>query len=156
MATTYVSPKCSNGTMARLDLHDDTLYSEFDIAATLGTAAAGGGGASATAFVINDIVQMIKVMKDTVILSAFMSVDFLDTGTALVWDVGDGTTSGLFITGSIIGRSSASGVQAMNNHAGHLYKYTADDTIDFKVTTAATAGSVSGKLRLSVRVTQQQ
>jgi hypothetical protein len=156
MATTYVSTKAGTGTQPRLDLHDDTIYCEFDIAAAVVTAALGGGGAGAAAFVINDVVQMVKVQAGTVIISAFASVDFLDTGTAIVWSVGDGNVADRFITGSIIGRSSASGVQLMNNHVGHLYAYTADDTIDFKVTTAATVGSTSGKIRLSVRVTSQQ
>lgn len=157
MATTYVSTKAGNGTQPRLDVHDDTSYCEFDIAAAIGTAAAGGGGAGGTAFVINDIVQMVKVQNGTVITGVFLSVDALDSSTGIVTAVGDGTTADRFITGSTIGRSGASGCQNMNNHAGHLYQYTADDTIDFKVTTAATGtASTTGKIRLSVRITQQQ
>lgn len=157
MATTYVSTKAGNGTQSRIDLHDDTIYCEFDIAATLGTAAAGGGGASGTAFVINDVVQMVKVSNGAVITGVLLSVDALDSSTGIVVAVGDGTTADRFITAATIGRSAASGVQALNNHAGHLYAYTAEDTIDFKVTTAATGtASVTGKIRLSVRVTQQQ
>lgn len=156
MATTYVAPKVASGVQPRSDLHDDTVLSEFDIAAAVATAANGGGGAGSTAFVINDVVQMIKVGLGTKVLSLLCSVDFLDTGTALVWAVGDGDDADRYIEGSVIGRSSAAGVQAINKHEGHGYQYTADDTIDFKVITAATTGSTSGKLRMSARLSQQQ
>ena len=153
---TYVSTKAATGVQPRVDVHDDTSYCEFDIAAAVATAANGGGGAGGTAFIINDVVQMIKVQAGTVIADVLLSVDALDTGTALVTAVGDGSDDDRFITGATIGRSSAAGVQRLNNHAGHLYQYTVDDTIDFKVTTAPTSGSVTGKVRLSVRLTPQQ
>ncbi len=156
MAVTYVSTKCGTGTQPRSDVHDDTLYCEFDIAAAIGTAANGGGGAGGTAFVINDVVQMVKVQSGTVILGVYLSVDFLDTGTAIVTAVGDGSDDDRFLSGLTIGRSSAVGSSGALLHGGHLYQYTADDTIDFKVTTAATVGSVTGKIRLSVHTTQQQ
>lgn len=157
MATTYVSTKAATGVQARLDLHDDTIYCEFDIAAAIATAANGGGGAGGTAFVINDVVQMVKVTSGTTILSVLLSVDALDSSTGIVTAVGDGSDDDRFITGATIGRSGATGIQAINAHTGHLYAYTTDDTIDFKVTTAATGtASVTGKIRLSVRVTSQQ
>jgi hypothetical protein len=157
MAVTYVSTKCATGFQSRIDLHDDTLYCEFDIAAAIGTAAEGGGGAGGTAFVINDIVQMVKVAAGSTVVSGILSVDALDSSTGIVTAVGDGTTADRFITGATIGRSAASGIQAFNTHGGHLYQYTSDDTIDFKVTTAATGtASVTGKIRLSVRITPQQ
>lgn len=157
MATTYVSPKAGTGTQARIDEHDDTIYCEFDIAAAVGTAAAGGGGAGGTAFVINDVVQMVKVTSGVTVVSVLLSVDALDSSTGIVVAVGDGVTADRFITAATIGRSAASGVQALNNHAGHMFLYTSDDTIDFKVTTAATGtASVTGKIRLSVRLTPQQ
>lgn len=156
MATTYVSTKAGDGTQPRLANHDDTSYCEFDIAAAVGTAAAGGGGAGGTAFIINDVVQMIKVQVGTVITGVYLSVDFLDTGTALVTSVGDGVDDDRFLTGLTIGRSSAVGASGALAHSGHLFQYTIDDTIDFKVTTAATVGSVTGKIRLSVRLTPQQ
>ena len=157
MATTYVSTKAGNGTQARLDVHDDTLYCEFDIAAAVGTAAAGGGGAGGTAFIINDVVQMVKVQAGTVILAVYLSVDALDSSTGIVTAVGDGVDDDRFLSGLTIGRSGAVGSSGALVHGGHLYAYTAADTIDFKVTTAATGtASTSGKIRLSVRVTPQQ
>lgn len=156
MAVLLVAPKAASGVQPRLDLHDDTIYSEFDIAAAIATAANGGGGAGGVAFVINDVIQMVKVGPGTTIVSLLFSTDFLDTGTAVVTAVGDGDDVDRFIEGSTIGRSSAAGIQAINKHEGHLYTYTAADTIDIKITTAATTASVTGKLRLSVRVTAQQ
>lgn len=157
MATTYVSTKAGNGTQPRLDVHDDTLYCEFDIAAAVGTAAAGGGGAGGTAFVINDIVQMVKVQSGTVVTGVYLSVDALDSSTGVVTAVGDGSDEDRFLSGLTIGRSAAAGASGALAHTGHLYAYTAADTIDFKVTTAATGtASTTGKIRLSVRVTQQQ
>ena len=157
MATTYVSTKAATGVQPRLHNHDDTVYCEFDIAAAVATAANGGGGAGGTAFVINDVVQMVKVQSGTVIVDALLSVDALESNAAIVVAVGDGDDDDRFITASTIGRSSAAGVARLNNHAGHLYAYTADDTIDFKVTTAGTAGqATTGKIRLSIRLTPQQ
>lgn len=157
MATTYVSTKAGTGTQPRLDVHDDTIYCEFDIAAAVGTAANGGGGAGAAAFVINDVVQMIKVQAGTVIVAAALSCDALESNAAIVTALGDGVVDDRFITGATIGRSSVTGFQGMNNHAGHLFLYTTDDTIDFKVKTAGTAGqATTGKIRASVRITPQQ
>lgn len=157
MATTYVSTKAATGVTARLHNHDDTIYCEFDIAAAVATAANGGGGAGGTAFIINDVVQMVKVTAGSTIASVLLSVDALDSSTGIVTAVGDGSDDDRFITGSTIGRSGASGIQAINAHTGHIYQYTSDDTIDFKVTTAATGtASTSGKIRLSVRITAQR
>lgn len=157
MAVTYVSTKAGTGTQPRIDLHDDTLYCEFDIAAAIATAANGGGGAGGTAFVINDVVQMIKVQAGTMVTNVYLSVDSLDTSTGIVTAVGDGNDDDRFLTGLTIGRSSAAGASGALAHTGHLYQYTADDTIDFKVTTAASGtAAVTGKIRLSVRVTPQQ
>lgn len=157
MATTYVSTKAGNGTQPRAHLHTDTLYCEFDIAAAVATAANGGGGAGGAAFVINDVVQMIKVSNGTVIADVYLSVDALDSSTGIVTAVGDGNDDDRFLTGLTIGRSGAAGASGALAHTGHLYQYTADDTIDFKVTTAATGtASTTGKIRLSIRTTQQQ
>jgi len=157
MAVTYVSTKAGTGTQPRAHLHTDTLYCEFDIAAAIGTAANGGGGAGGTAFVINDVVQMIKVSNGTVIVDVYLSVDALDSSTGIVTAVGDGNDDDRFLTALTIGRSAASGASGALAHTGHLYAYTADDTIDFKVTTAASGtASTTGKIRLSVRTTQQQ
>lgn len=156
MATTYVSTKAGTGDPARLNLHADTLYCEFDIAAAVATAANGGGGAGGTAFVINDVVQMVKVAPGTTVIDCVLAVDALDSSTGVVVAVGDGGVADRFITASTIGRSAAAGVARLNNAVGHLYLYSAADTIDFKVTTAASGtASTTGKVRLAVLVTAQ-
>ncbi len=157
MAVTYVSTKAGTGTQARLDVHDDTIYCIFDIAAAIGTAANGGGGAGGTAFVINDVVQMVKVAAGSTILGVYLSVSALDSSTGIVTAVGDGVDDDRFLTGLTIGRSGAVGASGAMAHSGHLYAYTANDTIDFKVTTAASGtASVTGTVSLSVRITSQQ
>ena len=156
MATTYVSTKAGNGTQARLDIHDDTLYCEFDIAAAVGTAANGGGGAGGTAFVVNDVVQMVKVAKNSTILGVYLSVDALDSSTGIVTEVGDGSDTDRFLSALTIGRSGAAGASGALAHTGHLYTYTVEDTIDFKVATVASGtASTTGKIRLSVQITAQ-
>lgn len=154
---TYISTKAATGVQPRLDVHDDTSYCEFDIAAAVGTAANGGGGAGGTAFIVNDIVQMIKVQSGTVITGIYLSVPALESNAAIVTAVGDDGDDDRFLTGLTIGRSSTPGGSGAMAHTGHLYRYPADDTIDFKVTTAGTAGqATTGVIRLSVRLTQQQ
>ncbi len=153
MAVTYVSTKAGTGTQPKIDIHDDTTFCEFDIAAAIATAANGGGGAGGTAFVINDVVQMVKVQNATYVTGVYLSVDALDSSTGIVTAVGDGSDDDRFLTGLTIGRSGAVGASGALAHSGHLYQYTADDTIDFKVTTAASGtASTTGKIRLSVRV----
>lgn len=156
MATTYVSTKAATGVQPRLDVHDDTLFCEFNIATAVATADDGGGGAGGAAFVINDIVQMVKVAAGSTVVGCILGVDALDSSTGVVVAVGDGTTADRFITGSTIGRSAAAGVAFLNNAVGLLYQYTSADTIDFKVTTAASGtASTTGKVRLAVRITAQ-
>lgn len=156
MAVTYVSTKCATGAQARIDVHDDTLFCSFDIAAAIGTADEGGGGAGGTAFVINDIVQMVKVAAGSTVVDVVLAVDALDSSTGIVTAVGDGGSAGRFISGATIGRSSAAGVQYLNVAGGLNYAYTTADTIDFKVTTAASGTAVtSGIVRLAVRITAQ-
>lgn len=157
MAVTYVAPTASSGVQPRVHLHDDTIFAEFDIAAAVGTADAGGGGAGGTAFVVNDVVQMVKVQAGTRIVGVTLSVDALDSSTGIIVAVGDGDDDDRFITASTIGRSGVMGVANLNNHAGLGYVYTTNDTIDFKVTTVASGtASVTGKVRLAVRVSPQQ
>ncbi len=157
MPTTYVAPKAANGVQPRADLHDDTVFAEFDIAAAVASAANGGGGAGGTGFVVNDVVQMIKVQKGMKVVGVTLSVDGLDSSTGIVVAVGDGDDDDRFITASTIGRSSTMGVANLNNHAGLGYEYTVDDTIDFKVTTVASGtAATTGKIRLAVRFSPQQ
>jgi hypothetical protein len=95
---------------------------------------------------LNDVVQMLPVASGAIILEVILAVDDLDTATsqAVVLDIGDGSDDDRFIAASTAGQGG--GVTRLNSVAGLLYKYTADDTIDLKVSTApgtAAAGTVS-------------
>lgn len=158
MATTYVSTKCATGVQVRQHLHDDTSYCSFNIEDDIGTADEGGGGAGGTAFVVNDVVQMVKVDQGMVITDVILKVPALDSSTGIVVAVGDDDDDDRYITASTIGRSSAAGLAYLNNPVGLLYgSYAAANTIDFKVTTVASGVAVtSGTIKLAVRFTTQQ
>lgn len=101
---------------------------------------------SATELQLNDVVQMIPVAAGAIILEVVLASDDLDAATsqAVVLDVGDGDDDDRFISGSTIGQGG--GVSRLNSVAGLLYKYTSDDTIDLKISTApgtAAAGTVT-------------
>jgi hypothetical protein len=153
--TTYVAPKASSGVQPRLHLHEDTIYSEFDIAAAVGTAAAGGGGAGGTGFALNDIVQMVKTCPGMRVTDVRVGIDDMDTSTGFVFSVGDGDDTDRFILVNTSGQ--AGGVARMDNPVGVGYQYTTEDTIDLKVTTAATGtAATTGKIRMIVSVSPQQ
>lgn len=136
MATTYSHANVASTVQARAGVDETTVYSTYALTG---------------AIVINDVFQMCKVPAGAVILDVTYGCDFLDTGTAVVTAVGDGSSAGRFISGSTIGRSSAAGVARTTEAAGLNYTYAAADTIDIKCTTAPTTSSVTGNLYLSVR-----
>ena len=142
MATTFTADKVASTVQSRAGDDITAVYSTYAITA---------------AFVINDVVQMCKVPAGATILEVTLGVDALDTSTGVVVAVGDGSTADRFITASTIGRSSANGIVRTNNRLGTNYLYTAEDTIDFKVTTAATGtASTSGNIDVTVIYTMQQ
>jgi hypothetical protein len=105
------------------------------------------------AFVINDVVQMVKVPFGARILYCKVTVPALDSSTGVVWSLGDGGDDDRYITGATTGRSGAAGVSVINT-ATSEYTYTADDTIDFKVTTAATGtAATTGDITVDVLYT---
>lgn len=155
MAVTYVAPKAANGVQPRKHLHDDVVISTFNIATAVGTAAQGGGGAGGTGFVINDIVQMIKVDAGMKVADVTIAVPDLDTSTGVVFTVGDGDVTDRFILVNTSGQ--AGGVARLDNPVGLGYEYTAADTIDLKITTAATGtAATTGTITLAVRFSPQQ
>lgn len=124
------------------------------------------------AFVINDTINFLKIPSNPgmspgnngpIISSVVADLPSLDSSTGIVTAVGDATTAGRFIAGSVIGRSGAGGVQ-YNNVAGSvgyapfaaLYNtYTTvsyqEYTVIFKVTTAATGtAATTGTITLKV------
>lgn len=97
----------------------------------------------------NDVIQMLPVQKGAIILEVILAVDDLDTdGTpAVVLSVGDGDDDDRFVTAAAT--AQAAGVVRLNNVAGLLHKYTANDTIDVKVQTAPDAAA-AGTITLAV------
>jgi hypothetical protein len=130
-----------------------------------------------TALATNDIVQMMYLSSDAsltsgdgnstggpTILGVVLGVDPLDTGTALLLDVGDVGSSTRFISGATIGRSSTGGRVAGTTASCLGYKpfgtsfttYTTPSLqtylIQVKVNTQATT-AVAGSIRLLVDFT---
>jgi len=107
----------------------------------------------AAAYVINDVIQMVKVPKGAVILDVALSCEDLDTHATptIVLEVGDGEDTDRYITGSTIGQ--AGGLASLARYNGHGYQYTANDTIDVKVTTAPATGTTDKSIMLTVLYT---
>lgn len=146
MATTYKSPSCTAATArpARAGIGPEWVYDVFE---------------ASVALVIDDIIQMVPVPLGATVLEVILSVDDLDSGAALVLDVGDGDDDDRYILGSTIGQTGGtvrlgSGIAA-NGANCQAYEYTAEDTIDIHVDTAP-AGGGTGTLRLAVCYTMQQ
>lgn len=138
MATTYTTSKTAATVQEReFSGGVNSVSGEYDIA-------------TGSAFIINDVVQMVKVPSGARILYAKVTVPALDSSTGVVWALGDGGDDDRFITGSTVGRSAAGGVVTINT-VNSEYTYTADDTIDFKITTAATGtASTTGTIYVDV------
>jgi hypothetical protein len=111
----------------------------------------------AAALVVNDVIQMVKVPLGAQIVNVLLATDDIDSGgsPAIVLAVGDGTTADRYIKGSAIGQTGGvaklgDGVTAATAADSLGYVYTADDTIDVKVTTAPATGTTTGTITLIV------
>lgn len=103
----------------------------------------------ATALALNDIIEMVNVPNGARILEVILVADDLDTGGSptIALEAGDGGDTDRFIKASNIGQ--AGGVARMDNPAGGGYKYTANDTIDIKVSTGPATGATSVNVTLT-------
>ena len=97
---------------------------------------------------------MVKIPKGARIIDTILVTDDLDTGTTVVLAVGDGTTANRFITGSTIAQGG--GLARLGQVDGLGYVYTAEDTIDVKVTAATTPTTATGTIALTVLYDMQQ
>lgn len=108
-------------------------------------AGVGTGSVAATytgtaALVLNDVIQMVKVPAGAVVREVILNTTDLDSSTGIVLAVGDGGDVDRFIKDSAIGQTGGTvrlGAGIVDN-ACNNYTYTAEDTVDVKVTTAAT------------------
>lgn len=100
----------------------------------------------------SDVLQLVPVPRGARVIDVVLAATDLDTnGTpTITMTVGDGGSANRFITTSTIGQTG--GVARLNNQLGHLYEYTADDTIDVTFGVAS-ATFASGTITLTVTYT---
>lgn len=84
-----------------------------------------------------DIIEMIPVYAGEMLVDLTFESTDLDTGAALLMDVGDGGDDDRFIVADNVGQSG--GLVRLAQNAGHVYS--ADDTIDVTISTAAGTGA---------------
>jgi len=141
MASTFQSDNVKNGKPARAGLAAGSVSGQYTFLAAL---------------VDEDIVQMVKIPAGATVTDWILDIPAtgLDTGTAIVWALGDGGSEARFVTGAVQGRSSAGAIVRLGSTGSVVgssqYKYAAEDTIDFKVKTAPTTGVAEGILKLTV------
>ena len=133
MATLYYSSMAGDGVQPRANAGETCVSATYELTGAL---------------VVNDVIQMVKIPQGAKILDVVLSTDDLDTSTGLVLDVGDDGVTDRFIDGTTIGQTG--GVARLNEVGGHLYEYTADNTIDVLVQVAPASGAASGTINLSV------
>lgn len=98
----------------------------------------------AAAVAQNDVIEMIDVKKGWTVLDVVLDFDNLGANSEVT--VGDGGDTDRFITAQA---TTSAGKVSLNSAAdvGRGYEYTADDTIDIKVTGS---GAITGTVRLTV------
>ena len=85
---------------------------------------------ASTALALNDVIQIVDVFSGETVHDVIIKVDDLDTGSALVLDVGDGSDTDYYIDGSTVGQAGGSDEKDANVAPK---EYSADDTIDILV-----------------------
>ena len=143
MASTLSTSKVAASVPARANLHADWAFATYTITA---------------AFVINDVIQMVKIPKGATVLELIFHTTDLDTSTGIVLQIGDGNDVDRYVKDSTIGQTGGTvrlGSGIVNNSAAN-YTYTDEDTIDVKITTAASGtAATSGSLSIAVAYTMQ-
>lgn len=116
----------------------------------IGTHAVTGTYELAAALVDNDVIQMVRVPQGAAVQEVILAADDLDTHNTptIILNVGDGTTVDRYISASTV--AQAGGVVRLSAIDGMNYTYTADDTIDVKVTEPPATGATSGTITLTV------
>ena len=102
--------------------------------------------ASHSNFGLNDVIEMIPVYEGETVYDLFLIASDLDTGVALEMSVGDGDDADLYLAADNVGQAGGVVRIAPTDVAAWPKVYSADDTIDITVTTAAgtaAAGTVT-------------
>lgn len=105
------------------------------------------GSASLSA---GDTIEMVKVGAGGRVHSFVLSVNTLGTSATPTVALGDGLDSNRYFGTAA---PTAGFVTDLNNHAGHGYEYTADDTVDIRVASVPSGNGTSApvfKLTLGV------
>ena len=92
---------------------------------------------ASTALALNDVIQIVDVFSGETVHDVTIKTDDLDTGTALVLDVGDGSDTDYYIDGSTVGQAGGTDEKDANVAPK---EYSADDTIDILVQVAPGGG----------------
>lgn len=104
-----------------------------------------------TALAAADVIQMISIGANERVVGLQLFSDDMDSGTTLVFDVGDGVDPDRYIDGSVIGRAGGFAELGAGVAAGSVfnmdYTYSADDTIDVTIA-AGPAGNGLGTIKL--------
>ena len=97
----------------------------------------------ATALVASDIVQLVPVPLGACIQEIIISCD-ASLGSTLTAELGDDGDTDRFIASATFAQGAAQTATRLTAVAGHGYVYTADNTIDLKINTAAagTTGAI--------------
>lgn len=145
MPTTYSSSAVASTVQARAGIGVQTVAETYQ---------------AAVALVTDDVIQMVKIPAGATIVDIILSVDDLDTGAALILDVGDGDNDDRYILGATIGQGGGTvrlgqGITGAAAADAANYTYTAEDTIDIHVDTGPSGGG-TGTLTLVVIYTMQQ
>lgn len=82
----------------------------------------------------DDVFEMVRIPEDCTVVDVVLIVDDLDTGSAIVLDVGDGDDDDYYISGDT---TAQDGGVARMSAGNHPKTYTAEDTVDITVDTAA-------------------
>lgn len=102
------------------------------------------------AFVLNDVIEMVRVPAGARITGVTLKTSDLDTSTGIVLDVGDAAVRDRLIDGATIGQTGGTST-ALVSSTGNFYKYTTETVITVLVQVAATGtAATSGTIELAV------
>jgi len=98
---------------------------------------------------VNDVYQMCDVFAGETVVDVKLKSTDLDTGSGIVYDVGNGGAADQYIDGSTIGQ--AGGSDDMDANVAPV-AYTADDTIDVTIQVVPAGDVAVGTIELWVFV----
>lgn len=104
--------------------------------------------AVATAPIINDVFEMVRLPRNAKIVDVLLTSTDMDTSTGLTLSVGYGGSTAYFISASTIGQTGGVARMAAAT-AGAALTLTAEDTVDVLVAAAPTTFA-AGSLTLTV------